>query len=167
VQVMKSTSRVMMASTHILSICPLLLMMAFWTHTAHGFDCYTGDGRVLRRKTCPTLGSLSFTDLCFKTVDTGTEVQRGCFNRKLTQIIMNRNEKDLEMGCHKVPKDYGEGELCVCDTELCNSAPSLMSSFICPTFFGTSCSATAIALATTFLTTTAQVLFQQRLFSNM
>ena len=30
------------------------------------FECYTGDGSIMRRKECPKLGKKQFTDLCFK-----------------------------------------------------------------------------------------------------
>ena len=44
-----------------------ILLLSVWAKTAQSFQCYTGDGRVMRRKTCPTLGDMKFTDLCFKT----------------------------------------------------------------------------------------------------
>ena len=44
-----------------------ILLLSVWAKTAQSFQCYTGDGRVMRRKTCPTLGDMKFTDLCFQT----------------------------------------------------------------------------------------------------
>lgn len=118
------------------SIFPTLsiLLLSVWAKTAQSFQCYTGDGRVMRRKTCPTLGDMKFTDLCFKTYGTGPEIQRGCFNKQLLEIIMMPEEGDsggtsggggdgsLTSGCTKFPEKFGEGTICVCDTSLCNTS---------------------------------------------
>ena len=44
------------------------MIMSLFTKTADSFECYTGDGSILRHKVCPSLGQLDFTDLCFKAV---------------------------------------------------------------------------------------------------
>ena len=33
--------------------------------TSAGFECYTGDGPIMRRKSCPAMGE-GFSDMCFK-----------------------------------------------------------------------------------------------------
>ena len=45
--------------------------------------------------------------------------------------IMKNNFKvvladdNLQEGCHEIPRKYGTGQICVCDSNLCNSASSL------------------------------------------
>ena len=34
---------------------------------SNGFECYTGDGPIMRRKICPAMGN-GFSDMCFKKV---------------------------------------------------------------------------------------------------
>lgn len=102
------------------------IIISIFAKTTNSFQCYTGDGKVLRKKNCPTLGDMHFTDLCFKTFGNGPETQRGCFNKVLLEIILQGDGKDvsdLEMGCHKFPEVYGQGTICVCDNSLCNSSP--------------------------------------------
>jgi hypothetical protein len=45
-------------------------------------------------------------------------VHRGCFNRAIATLI-TENEA---LGCHQIPAKFGKGTICLCDTELCNSA---------------------------------------------
>jgi hypothetical protein len=46
------------------------------------------------------------------------EVQRGCFNRAIATLITENDN----LGCLEIPPKYGRGMICLCDTELCNSA---------------------------------------------
>ena len=32
------------------------------------FECYVGDGAVMRRKMCPSFGTMGFSDVCFKKI---------------------------------------------------------------------------------------------------
>jgi hypothetical protein len=52
------------------------------------------------------------------------EVHRGCFNRAIATLI-TENES---LGCLEIPPKYGKGMICLCDTELCNSAQKVVTS---------------------------------------
>merc|ERR1711879_240754 len=95
----------------------LLLCLAFLAKAVQGFMCYTGDSDVLRRKACP-----NFSDICFKKIpgphDRKGELQRGCFNSEIATMITGSGE----VGCHNIPDSIGNGRICLCDTELCNSS---------------------------------------------
>jgi len=105
----------------------VLLLLTFQLgciKTSGQFDCYTGDGPIMRRKSCPVA---DFSDLCFKKVgDNGQgETMRGCFNSVIASLIFPSDNDKIEPGCYPIPRKLGIGTLCVCDSNLCNSAPSL------------------------------------------
>jgi len=89
------------------------------------FECYTGDGSIMRRKSCPVA---DFSDLCFKKEgeDGEGETMRGCFNSIIANLILdNPSQGKLEAGCYPIPRRLGVGTICICDSNLCNSATSL------------------------------------------
>lgn len=92
--------------------------------TSAGFECYTGDGPIMRRKSCPAMGE-GFSDMCFKKEGAygQGEIMRGCFNKVIASLILA--DDNLQEGCHEIPRKYGTGQICVCDSNLCNSASSL------------------------------------------
>lgn len=91
---------------------------------SNGFECYTGDGPIMRRKICPAMGN-GFSDMCFKKVGAygQGETMRGCFNSVIASLILA--DDNLQEGCHEIPRKFGTGQICVCDSNLCNSATSL------------------------------------------
>lgn len=52
----------------------LVLVVVLLPPAALGFECFTGDKDILRRKQCPSVGSIGFSDVCFKKIgkDTST-----------------------------------------------------------------------------------------------
>ena len=48
---------------------------------------------------------------------------RGCFNSVIASLILA--DDNLQEGCHEIPRKFGTGQICVCDSNLCNSATSL------------------------------------------
>ena len=53
------------------------------------------------------------------------ETMRGCFNSVIASLIFPSDNDKIEPGCYPIPRKLGIGTLCVCDSNLCNSAPSL------------------------------------------
>jgi len=102
----------------------LIQMVKGCFKTSGGFECYTGDGPIMRRKSCPAMGN-SFSDMCFKKEGAygQGETMRGCFNSVIASLILA--DDDLQEGCHEIPRKFGTGQICVCDSNLCNSATSL------------------------------------------
>ena len=62
---------------------------------------------------------------------------RGCFNSVIASLILA--DDNLQEGCHEIPRKFGTGQICVCDSNLCNSATSLRMGSIPSKFsiFGT------------------------------
>ena len=46
----------------------LLLLAASLPAPSAAFECYVGDGTVMRRKMCPSFGTMGFSDVCFKKI---------------------------------------------------------------------------------------------------
>ena len=65
------------------------------------------------------------------------ETMRGCFNSVIASLILA--DDNLQEGCHEIPRKFGTGQICVCDSNLCNSATSLRMGLIPSKFsiFGT------------------------------
>ena len=59
---------------------------------------------------------------------------RGCFNSVIANLMINKNNDHLTEGCYPIPSELGSGTLCVCDSNLCNSATSLKFGAIPSTF---------------------------------
>ena len=53
---------------------------------------------------------------------------RGCFNSVIASLILA--DDNLQEGCHEIPRKFGTGQICVCDSNLCNSATSLRMDLI-------------------------------------
>jgi len=110
-------------------ICFLLFLLLItfqigFIKASGGTECFTGDGPIMRRKSCPVA---DFSDMCFKKVgENGRgETMRGCFNSVIASLMVKNNNDRLKEGCYPIPDGLGAGTLCVCDTNLCNSAKSL------------------------------------------
>ena len=46
----------------------VILAAASLPLSADAFECYVGDGSVMRRKMCPSFGTMGFSDVCFKRI---------------------------------------------------------------------------------------------------
>ena len=51
------------------------------------------------------------------------ETQRGCFHTDIAMMITGSGKT----GCHDIPATIGQGKICLCDTQLCNSSQKLFS----------------------------------------
>lgn len=116
------------------AVAVFVLAAASLPQSADAFECYVGDGSVMRRKMCPSFGTMGFSDVCFKRIggERNTETQRGCFNSLIGAMIIDKDDSKGEegnvIGCHKIPEKLGTGDICLCDTRLCNGAVGFKSS---------------------------------------
>ena len=51
------------------------------------------------------------------------ETQRGCFHTDIAMMITGSDQS----GCHNIPETIGQGKICLCDSQLCNSSQNLFS----------------------------------------
>ena len=51
-----------------LAVAAVVLAAASLPPAASAFECYVGDGSVMRRKMCPSFGTMGFSDVCFKRI---------------------------------------------------------------------------------------------------
>ena len=50
---------------------------------------------------------------------------RGCFNSVIANVVINDGvEGTVVEGCHPIPRRFGNGTICICKTNLCNSGMS-------------------------------------------
>ena len=69
---------------------------------------------------------LANVKLTFLVLENGRgETMRGCFNSVIAGLVVEGSEDKVEEGCHPIPRRFGSGTLCLCDSYLCNSASSL------------------------------------------
>jgi hypothetical protein len=64
--------------------------------------------------------SFNFGFFYFSERENKGEIQRGCFNTVMAMMITGSEE----VGCNPIPETLGSGNICICDTELCNSSPT-------------------------------------------
>ena len=51
-----------------IAVAAVILAAATLPPSADAFECYVGDGSVMRRKMCPSFGTMGFSDVCFKRI---------------------------------------------------------------------------------------------------
>ena len=54
-----------------LSVAAALVLVAAALPAADAdkaFECFVGDGTIMRRKQCPSFGTMGFSDVCFKRI---------------------------------------------------------------------------------------------------
>jgi len=143
----------------------LLQMVKGCLKQSNGFECYTGDGSIMRRKICPAMGN-GFSDMCFKKVGAygQGETMRGCFNSVIASLILA--DDNLQEGCHEIPRKFGTGQICVCDSNLCNSATSLRIGSI-PSRFSIFGIVTYDSLQRLYFSVVMFVVFMQRIILNI
>ena len=78
----------------------LLLLALSLPAPSAAFECYVGDGAVMRRKMCPSFGTMGFSDVCFKKI--------GSYDR--TKKERGEGEKDSRDNMQAVERSYAMHE---------------------------------------------------------
>ena len=73
----------------------LLLLAASLPAPAAAFECYVGDGTVMRRKMCPSFGTMGFSDVCFKKIGSYDRTKTDRAERDNMQAVRGGGGEEL------------------------------------------------------------------------
>ena len=92
----------------------LLLLAASLPAPAAAFECYVGDGTVMRRKMCPSFGTMGFSDVCFKKI--GSYERQNQDRQSGERDNMQAAAAEMSYAMHEAQKNapniYYDRELC-------------------------------------------------------
>ena len=82
------------------AVAVFVLAAASLPQSADAFECYVGDGSVMRRKMCPSFGTMGFSDVCFKRIGGHSKHERGEHERGGGELEQSREPMQNECGQH-------------------------------------------------------------------